>query len=82
MAGVTPFPYKVFTLTAGAMHIPFLPFVVGSFIGRGLRFFLVSGILYYAGHGLEKNLRRYIDIIGWGLLLIIVVAFVLYTWVF
>jgi len=81
LAGFTPFPYKIFTITAGAMHIPFIPFVVGSLIGRGLRFFLVSSIMYYAGHGLEKNLRRYIDIIGWGLLILIVIAFCIYKWV-
>jgi len=82
LAGFTPFPYKIFTITAGAMHIPFLPFVFGSLIGRGLRFFLVSGILFYAGQGLERNLRRYIDVIGWSLLLIIVIVCCLFKWVF
>lgn len=81
LAGFTPFPYKIFTITAGAMHIPFIPFVLGSLIGRGLRFFLVSGILYYAGQGLERNLRRYIDIIGCTLLLLIVIVFCLFKWV-
>lgn len=81
LAGVTPFPYKIFTITAGAMHLAFLPFVLGSIIGRGLRFFLVSGLLYFVGEGLETRLRRYIDWIGWGLLLVIVLAFVIYKWI-
>lgn len=82
LAGFTPFPYKIFTITAGAMHVAFLPFLLGSLIGRGMRFFLVSGILYFAGQGLERNLRRYIDIIGWSILVILVVAGCLLKWVF
>ncbi len=81
LAAVTPFPYKIFTITAGAMHLAFLPFVVGSLIGRGLRFFLVCGILYFVGEHIETRLRRYIDYIGWLILLIIGVAFCLYKWV-
>lgn len=82
LAGFTPFPYKIFTITAGAMHIPFIPFVIGSLIGRGGRFYLVSAILYYAGEGLETRLRRYIDIIGTIVLLAAVVIFCLFKWVF
>ncbi len=82
LAGVTPFPYKVFTIAAGTMHLAFLPFVLGSLIGRGLRFYLVCGIMYYAGEHLETRLRHYIDIIGWTLLSLIVVVFGLFKWVF
>lgn len=80
-AGFSPFPYKIFTLTAGAMRMPFLfPFVMGSFLGRGLRFFIVSGVLYFAGDGLEKQIRRFIDIIGWVVLTLLVVGYVLIKW--
>lgn len=82
VAGFTPFPYKVFTVTAGAMHMAFLPFVVGSLIGRGMRFFLLSGILFFAGARLEPQLRRFIDIIGWALIAIIILVFCLLKWVF
>lgn len=81
LAGFTPLPYKVFTITAGAMQMAFLPFVLASVIGRGMRFFLVCGILYFAGERLQTKLRRYIDIIGIAMLVIIVVAFCLIKWV-
>jgi membrane protein YqaA with SNARE-associated domain len=81
LAGFTPFPYKIFTITAGATHVPMLAFVVGSIIGRGMRFFLVSGILYYVGDALEKNLRRYVDIIGYALLVIMFLGYFLYKWI-
>jgi membrane protein YqaA with SNARE-associated domain len=80
VAAFTPFPYKIFTITAGAMHMAFLPFVIGSFIGRGLRFFLVCSLLYFVGEHIEAKLRRYIDYIGWLLLLIIGIVFCFYKW--
>ena len=81
LAGFTPFPYKIFTITAGAMNIPFGLFLLGSIIGRGTRFYLVSAILYYFGDGLERNLRRYIDMIGWVVLLAALVGAGIYKWV-
>ncbi|MDF1756905.1 MAG: DedA family protein [Legionellaceae bacterium] len=80
-AGFTPFPYKIFTITAGAMHVPMFVFIIGSIIGRGMRFFLVSGILFYAGDTLEKNLRRYVDIIGYALILVSIVGYCIYKWI-
>jgi membrane protein YqaA with SNARE-associated domain len=82
LAGFTPFPYKIFTITAGAMDVPFLPFVLGSLIGRGSRFFLVSGLFYFFGARLESRIRRYIDWLGWVILAIILIGFCLMKWVF
>lgn len=74
-AGFTPFPYKIFTITAGMMSMAIAPFVVGSIIGRGLRFFIVSGILFFAGAKIEPHLRRWIDRIGWLVILVLVIAY-------
>jgi membrane protein YqaA with SNARE-associated domain len=82
LAGFTPIPYKLFTITAGAMHMNLVPFIIGSVIGRGLRFFMVCGLLYYTGERMEAKLRRFIDVIGWAMLAIIVIAFCLIKWVF
>lgn len=82
LAGFTPFPYKIFTVSAGALHMAFLPFIIGSIIGRGLRFFMVCGVMYFAGERLEAKLRHYIDIIGCALIVIIAVIFCLMKWVF
>ncbi len=82
LAGFTPFPYKIFTVSAGALHMAFLPFVIGSVIGRGIRFFMVCGLMYYAGERLEVKLRRYIDIIGLVLVAFILLVFCLMKWVF
>ncbi len=82
LAGFTPFPYKIFTVSAGALHMAFIPFVIGSIIGRGLRFFLVCGVLYYAGERLEAKIRHYIDMIGCVMIAAIVVIFCLIKWAF
>ncbi len=81
LAGFSPFPYKLFTLTAGAMHLSFLfPFVLGSLIGRGSRFFLVSSVMFFAGARLEQRIRRFIDIIGWVVLALALVGYALMKW--
>ncbi len=74
LAGFSPFPYKLFTITAGMMQMAFWPFLVGSFIGRGLRFFLVSGILFFFGEKMEPHLRRYVNRIAWAMVAIVVSA--------
>ena len=78
LAGFTPFPYKIFTITAGAMHIPLFVFVLGSIIGRGTRFYLVSGVLYFVGDSLEKHLRRYIDFLGYFILVALLLGYGIY----
>lgn len=81
LAAFTPLPYKLFTITAGAMQMALLPFLLGSMIGRGLRFFLVSGILYFTGAKLEAKLRRYIDLMGWCLVGALILVYVITKWV-
>ncbi len=39
LAGFTPIPYKVFTISAGVVGMPFPAFIGGSLVGRGGRFF-------------------------------------------
>ncbi|MFQ5470008.1 MAG: YqaA family protein [Gammaproteobacteria bacterium] len=78
LAGFSPVPYKVFTITAGAVAMAFLPFVIVSLIGRGARFFLVAALIRMGGARMEEFLRKYIDRIGWILVMLIVVAYLLY----
>ena len=64
IAGFTPLPFKVATLTAGYMSLPLIPFIVASIIGRGLRFFLVASIFHYFGIVLANRMRKYFEYIG------------------
>jgi len=71
IAGFSPIPYKIFTITAGALHMALMPFLLASAIGRGTRFFLVAALMAWGGEPMERHLRRYVDALGWlGVLLI------------
>ncbi|NMP17652.1 YqaA family protein [Thalassotalea sp. Y01] len=65
LAGFSPIPYKVFTLSAGFLQMMFLPFLLASAIGRGMRFYLVAGLIKAGGEKMEAKLRNSVDIIGW-----------------
>jgi membrane protein YqaA with SNARE-associated domain len=78
VAGFSPIPYKVFTITAGVISMALLPFVIASMIGRGARFFLVASLMSWGGERMENKLRQYVDLLGW-LTVLVIVAVVFYA---
>lgn len=64
-AGFTPIPYKLFTIAAGAANISLLPFIFGSVVGRGGRFFLVAWLMFWGGERMQTMIMRYIDKMTW-----------------
>jgi membrane protein YqaA with SNARE-associated domain len=77
LAGFTPIPYKVFTISAGVVGMPWLAFIGGSVVGRGGRFFLVAALIRLGGEKLAAHMRKYIDLIGWVMIVLAVVVFVI-----
>ncbi|PCI55199.1 MAG: hypothetical protein COB45_06810 [Gammaproteobacteria bacterium] len=75
IAGFSPIPYKLFTVSAGFLQMAFLPFLFASAIGRGMRFFLVAGLIQWGGSAMEKSLRKWVDVLGWGLVALIIIAY-------
>ena len=76
--GISPFPFKVTCLASGILGINFVIFILASTVSRGLRFFLVSYLIYRYG---EKSLifaRKHIAIISVVLLVIIVLITIYY----
>ncbi len=49
VAGVTPFPYKVITITSGATQFDLAVFTISSIVARGARFFIVAALLWKFG---------------------------------
>ncbi len=76
IAGFSPIPYKVFTISAGALSMAFIPFVIASALGRGGRFFLVAGLLAWGGPAMEARIRVYVERIGWSLVGLAVIAYI------
>lgn len=75
LAGFSPIPYKVFTITAGVIAMALVPFVIASAIGRGARFFLVAALMAWGGERMEAALHRYIDRLGLLLIFVFILAF-------
>ena len=71
IAGFSPIPYKVFTITAGALALNLPGFIIASFIGRGARFFLVAGIVVFGGERMRAAIPRYVERIGWGAVVLV-----------
>jgi len=71
IAGFSPIPYKVFTIAAGVAALSFPGFMLASLIGRGARFFLVAGLVVLGGDKLESTLRRYVEALGWAVVVIV-----------
>lgn len=57
MAGLTPFPYKVITISSGVMSLDLVVFVVASALSRGLRFYVEAALLWRFG----PPIRRFIE---------------------
>ncbi len=58
IAGLTPFPYKVITIMSGWTGMPLATFIVTSIIARGLRFFVVAGLLWKYGAPIRVFIER------------------------
>ena len=80
LAGFTPIPYKVFTISAGVVGMPLLPFIAGSLVGRGGRFFLVAGLVRILGDDAAAKLRVWVDRAGWAVLTVTVLGLLAWYW--
>lgn len=74
-AAFTPIPYKLITIAAGVFKINFVEFVVGSVIGRGMRFFLVAFLMHHLGRRYKDSIEKYIDILSIAFVVLLVLGF-------
>jgi len=58
LAGTTPIPYKLVTITAGVAHQSLVVFIVASVLARGLRFFLLAALLYWFGPPIRNFIEK------------------------
>ena len=75
ISGFSPIPYKVFTIASGITGLAFVPFLVASFVGRGLRFFLIGFIVIRGGENIEQKIRKNAEVLGWVTVLILLLYF-------
>lgn len=69
----TPVPYKVFTIASGILNMNFWKFMIASFFGRGLRFFIVSLILMLFG----EAVKQYIELVIIALTVLVILFYII-----
>ncbi len=77
VAGFTPVPYKVFTISAGAFKIHFIIFLLASAVSRFARFFLVGWLIYKFGPSIKEFIDRYFNILAFVFVVLLIGGFVL-----
>ena len=82
LAGFTPLPFKVFTITSGLIGFNIIIFFIICLISRGLRFFIVSYLSFKFGDDfnklMEKEGAKWFTIVG---LIIIIIIGLLYFYI-
>jgi membrane protein DedA with SNARE-associated domain len=82
IAGFTPIPYKVFTISAGALGINFSVFVIASLVSRSMRFFLVGWLIYRFGAGIQAFIEKYFNTLAVAFTILLIAGFVIIKYVF
>lgn len=75
-AGFTPIPYKLFTIAGGVFHINLPMFVVASIVSRGLRFFVIAGLIWRFGAPIKSFIDRYFNWLAIAFTILLIGSFV------
>jgi len=82
IAGFTPIPYKVFTISAGAFDINFTVFIIASAVSRAARFFLVAWLIYLFGPKIKTFIDKYFNILAITFVVLLVAGFAIIKFFF
>ena len=58
IAGFSPIPFKLLTITSGFVHFNFFYFIIVSLLTRGLRFFLIAFLIGNFGSAMKKIIEK------------------------
>ena len=73
--GMTPIPYKLITISAGAFHFDLLQFALASVAARGLRFFLVAALLWRCGDAMRQFIEKRLTLVTSAIAILLVGGF-------
>ncbi len=76
-AGITPFPYKVITIASGAVGLNLFVFGVASIFARGLRFFIIAGLLHHFGAPIKNFIEKHFGLLSILFLILLIGGFYL-----
>ncbi len=72
LKGLTPIPFKIITIAAGAAHYPIWPFLLACIVTRGGRFFLVAGLLRLFGAPIRNFIEKRLNLVLLAALILII----------
>ena len=78
IAGLTPIPYKLATISGGVFYINIRKFIIASILSRGLRYFTIAILIMIYGQKILELLRNYFDTISIAAVIIAIIAFITY----
>ncbi len=81
-AAFTPIPYKVFTIAGGVFDINLLGFILTSIVGRGMRFFLISFLIWKFGPTVKSFIDKYFNLLAVSFTVLLIGGFVLAKYLF
>ncbi len=73
--GLTPIPYKLVTIASGLAHFNLVVFVLASILTRGLRFFLVAGLLRQFGTPIRNFIEQRLTLVTTAFAILVVLGF-------
>jgi membrane protein YqaA with SNARE-associated domain len=76
-AGVTPFPYKIITISSGIAGMPIYQFFIFSIIARGARFFIIAILLRLYGEPIRNFIERHLNLLFIVFMVLLVFGFLL-----
>jgi membrane protein YqaA with SNARE-associated domain len=79
IAGFTPIPYKLITISSGGMHLDLMTFIVASLLSRGARFFILTGIIRIFGDTAKKIIDKYFGMLT---LIIGLIVIIIFSWLY
>lgn len=76
-AGLTPIPYKVITIASGVTHMDIPLFIITSYFGRAMRFYLVAALLWKFGEPIKIFIEKYLGLLTFLFFALLIGGFVI-----
>ncbi|KZL17051.1 SNARE associated Golgi protein [Pseudovibrio axinellae] len=77
IAGLTPFPYKVITIASGVFALNVPVFIAASIVSRGIRFFVVAGLVYMFGPTIRDFIEKRLGLVFTAFVVLLIGGFAL-----
>ena len=75
IGGLTPLPYKIFTIAGGVFAVRFSVFLFASLVARGLRFFTIAILIYFYGESIRSFIDRHLGWLSVAFVILLVLGF-------